>query len=129
MRRGFTLLELLVVLLVMGLALALVAPTLLPHATRARDPLGEALDMARQAALRRAETVELEISASGAWTLYAATSPGEAPLSTSRLERWTPRAAVTIVVSPTGTCGIAARSLAAAGQLRLQPFTCEVATP
>lgn len=126
MRRGFTLLEVLVVLLVMGLAIALVAPSLAPRTARPEEPLREVLHAARDAALRRAETVELEIAPSGAWTLYAAASPGEAPLGASRLPGWKASAPLAILVAPTGTCGFAARSLSVAAQFTLEPFTCEV---
>lgn len=68
-RRAFTLLELLVVLVLLGLAAAFVLPTLrLP--VRATDA-ATALERARAIAVRRGEAVRLEHDAAGAWTVRA----------------------------------------------------------
>ena len=70
-RRGMSLLELLVVLTLMGVAGALVAPVFRP-----RSPAPERADealvaSARQAAVRRAEPLRVRMSANGSWSIVA----------------------------------------------------------
>ena len=87
-RRGVTLLELLVVLLLLGLAVALTLPRIsLPRAADEGDPLARTVAMGRALALRRAEALRLEVDADGRWRLLARDSvlqrgvvPAAAPL-------------------------------------------------
>ena len=91
-RRGVTLLELLVVLLLLGLAVALTLPRLsVPRGPDDGDPLARTAAMGRALALRRAEALRLEVDADGRWRLLArdsvlhrgaitGTIPGVAPL-------------------------------------------------
>lgn len=58
-RRGVTLLELLVVVVLLGLGAALVAPALRVSGRPQLDPLQEALQAARRDAVRRGETVQV----------------------------------------------------------------------
>ncbi|MGZ8414640.1 MAG: prepilin-type N-terminal cleavage/methylation domain-containing protein [Gemmatirosa sp.] len=98
-RRGVTLLELLVVLLLLGLAAALAAPRLLrPRAADAGDPLARTVAMGRALALRRAEALRLEIDADGRWRLVARDSVlqrGALPTATTPLR---------LGISPLGVC-------------------------
>ena len=77
-RRGFTLLELLVVLVLLGLGAALVLPSLrLP----ARAPGEDApLERARATAIRRGEAVRLSVNPTGDWTVRATADTGGAIL-------------------------------------------------
>ena len=124
MRSGFTLVELLVVLVVMGLIVGLVAPALVPRPEPdERDSLAPAVRFAREAALRRSEVTYLRIEPAGDWRVEAASSHDGGPLARGRLERYRGGAA-TLVVSPIGTCGFDARSAPDPG-LAVDPLTCE----
>ena len=123
--KGYTLIEVLVVLVVMGLAAALVAPAFLP---RRSDPDGVVglVRQARTAAIRRAEEISLRIEASGAWRLDAAASLQAGAIATGRISS-PPPAAVTLVFSPLGSCSPDVESGAAGQALGLDPLTCEAA--
>jgi type II secretory pathway pseudopilin PulG len=106
-----TLLELLVVLILLGLAAALVAPVLrLPAAgtggaeESAPVALGRAADAARALALRRGEAVVLAVAADGRWTVTPAVAAADTvPLLGGRAAVAV-GAPLRVVVSPVGTC-------------------------
>jgi prepilin-type N-terminal cleavage/methylation domain-containing protein len=126
MSRGYTLIEMLVVLVLMGLAAALVAPTLMPS----RAPSDEVLALiaqARSTGVRRAETVTLTLEASGAWRLNGAASRAAGAIAAGRLSRL--QTALTLVFSPLGSCGADVATAAAAEALRIDPLTCAPAAP
>jgi prepilin-type N-terminal cleavage/methylation domain-containing protein len=125
-RSGFTLVELLVVLVVMGLMVGLVAPSIIPRQERdERDSLAPVVRFAREAAVRRSETVHLSIDPSGAWRVDATSATGEPPLATGRVEHYAGGRA-TLIVSPIGTCAPDAASARAAQAFDLDPLTCEL---
>jgi prepilin-type N-terminal cleavage/methylation domain-containing protein len=125
-RSGFTLVELLVVLVVMSLMVGLVAPAVIPRpAPDERGSLAPVIEFAREAAVRRSEIVHLRIDASGAWRVDGTSSSADGPLATGRLEGYALGAA-TLVASPIGTCAFDARSARVAETLRLDPLTCEI---
>ena len=69
-RCGFTLLELIVALVVMGVISALVAPSLgAPRERGGGGELGQVLQAVRGAAIARAQTLSLTVGDDGAWTL------------------------------------------------------------
>jgi prepilin-type N-terminal cleavage/methylation domain-containing protein len=125
-RGGFTLLEVLVVLIVMGIAVALVAPALLPR-KQTQSALDSLIPTAREAAARRGEIVYLRVAESGQWRLEGAASSSAAPLASGRVDpfRGLP---LTIIVSPVGSCAFDLQSTAAARVVRLDPLTCRVDT-
>lgn len=129
MRRhhGFTLIEVLVVLLLLGLAAALVAPIFLPRAD-AEHEIARLVRQTRDVAERRGETVHLTIATSGTWWMQGAASAAAGPLTGGRLEAFSGPPG-TLVVSPIGTCAFDARSAAAAGAIAIDPLTCEVRAP
>ena len=98
-RRGFTLVELIVVLVLMGLALALVAPSLTPPPVAERDAMQRVLDAARAAAVRRAETVLLDVRPDGRWTATAGTD--SVPLLHGVIDS---ARALRLNISPLGAC-------------------------
>jgi prepilin-type N-terminal cleavage/methylation domain-containing protein len=74
-RRGVTLLELLVVLVVMGIAAAVVAPALVRPVARPAGASGSVESLvadARRTAIRRGQPVRLRLAADGVWALVAA---------------------------------------------------------
>lgn len=123
---GFTLLELLVVLVLMGLAAALVAPALL-RPERSSTGLESLIPTVRQEAARRGETLYLRVAASGEWRLEGATPSRAIRVAAGKVE---PFAGVplTLIVSPLGTCSFDVPSAAAARVIPLDPLSCKVAS-
>ena len=70
-RRGVTVLELLIVLTLMGVASALVAPVFARRAPAPGSVEAPIVAAARHAAIRRAEPLRLRMSANGAWSIVA----------------------------------------------------------
>lgn len=70
-RRGVTLLELLVVLVLMGISAAVVAPALNPPAESRANSSVALVERARRAATARGEPVRLQIAADGAWAIVS----------------------------------------------------------
>jgi prepilin-type N-terminal cleavage/methylation domain-containing protein len=101
-RRGVTLLELLVVLLLLGLAVALTLPRIsLPRRTDEGDPLARTVAMGRALALRRAEALRLEVDADGRWRLLARDSVLQRGALPATMP---PTAALRLGISPLGVC-------------------------
>ena len=98
-RAGVTLLELLVVLVLLGLAAGLAAPVLRPRATAADDPTARTIAAARALALRRAESLRLDVGADGRWAIVAR---GDSVLQRGALPPT--GAALRLGISPLGVC-------------------------
>jgi prepilin-type N-terminal cleavage/methylation domain-containing protein len=123
---GFTLLELLVVLVILALAAALAVPALIRAAGgRPANDLSSLILGAREAAARRGETIYLSISASGDWSLEGAASRKDGPLQSGSVDTF-PGLPLTLIVSPVGTCGFDTRSGKAAELIALNNLTCEL---
>jgi type II secretory pathway pseudopilin PulG len=93
-----TLLELLVVLVLLGLAAAAVAPAVRGPVTEPADPRERTIAAARALAVRRAEALRLEIDAAGRWRLLARDSvlrTGALPAAGAPLR---------LAISPLGVC-------------------------
>lgn len=71
LRRGVTLLELLIVLTLMGVAAALVAPVLVRPTPEPVSAGREIVSRARQQAVRRGEPLRVAMWANGSWVLSA----------------------------------------------------------
>src|SRR5207245_8194995 len=116
-RPGFTLVEILVVLIMMGLAAALVAPALLaPH--HHASTLNDVVAGAREAAARRGEVLYLSIEPTGRWRLEGGANPLEGTLAGGRLEPFL-AAPVPLSVSLCGICAIYVQSANESIQLKL----------
>ena len=123
MKNGYTLIEVIVVLVLMAVAVALVAPALVtPH--HEDGVITELIARARAVAIRRAEAVELRIEQSGAWRLDGMASIEAGPVATGTVSPG-PAAALTLIFSPLGSCAPDVATAAAAASLRLDPLTCE----
>jgi prepilin-type N-terminal cleavage/methylation domain-containing protein len=123
-RRGFTLLEVIIVLLLMALATALVAPAITSREPRTRDELAALLRMARLAAVRRGEIVTVTVAASGRWRLDGDASAASGPIASGQLGA-KPAAALTVAVSPLGACAPALDSASTVLLASVDPLTCE----
>src|SRR5256712_6125455 len=107
-RSGFTLIEMLVVLILMGLVAVLVVPALFPR-HHDQSALNALLVSAREVAARRGEVVYVHIDPTGDWRMEAGAHPPPATLATRRVEPVF-IAAVTLLVAPLGRCGLDVRS-------------------
>lgn len=123
MRRGYTLIEIIVVLVIMGLAATLVAPALFRSPTYDRQrQLTALVQSARSAAADKGEVVYVRIEPSGAWDMEAT----EGQFSNGRIDRLS-GSPLTLIVSPVGSCSFDVRSsAAAAAAIALDPLTCDV---
>ncbi len=120
---GYTLIEVIVVLVIMGLAAALVAPALLrsPMYDRQRQ-LTDLVQSARSAAADKGEIVYVRIEPTGDWHMEGT----EGAFSRGRMDRLS-AAPLTLIVSPVGSCSFDVRSTAAAAAVTaLDPLTCDV---
>jgi general secretion pathway protein H len=122
---GFTLLEMAVVLLLIGMAAALVAPVLL-RVNPGRSGFEELIATARETAVRRGEVLYLRVGISGQWSLDAATSTSTTEaLATGRVESVV-GAPLTLMLAPNGSCMFDVATVTRGTSIRLDPLTCEV---
>ena len=122
MSRGYTLLEVIVVLVLLGLAASVVAPALIAPRDRGTAITGVIAE-ARALAIRRAEALELRIEPSGAWRLDGVASAQAGALVTGTIAP-APRVAITLLFSPLGSCAPDVVTTVAP-VMRLDPLTCE----
>ena len=122
--RGLTLLEMVVVLVLLGVALALSFPSLVPPRAATDDPLQRVLDDARRFAVRRAEPLSLAIEADGRWTLEASDRLAPEIIRSGQLDG-TRGAALRVLVSPLGACWIEG-SRSAGAPPTLDPALCRL---
>ncbi|HEU4681388.1 MAG TPA: GspH/FimT family protein [Gemmatimonadales bacterium] len=121
---GFTMVEVIVVLVLLTLAAAVVAPSLLPSRSESSE-LTSLVRNARETAIRRGETVHLRIDQSGSWQVAAGALTGDEILISGRLTN-VPAHGTKLVFSPLGTCGPPAESETV---LAFDPLTCELTPP
>lgn len=108
-RSGFTLLEVIVILALMAVAAAVVAPAF-RQPDRPNDDLRAIVAGARELAVRRAEALVLHVDNRGAWRLTPASDT--TAVSSGVLDR--AGQAARIRVTPLGACFNEAQSLGAA---------------
>lgn len=101
-RAGYTLLEIIVVLILVAIAAAIVGPSLASSRREPGSELATLVTNARGASVRRGEMVHLRIERSGAWQILRGAPPGALLLS-GRLTQ-PPPSNVELVFSPLGTC-------------------------
>jgi prepilin-type N-terminal cleavage/methylation domain-containing protein len=121
--RGYTLIEMIVVLAIMALAATLVAPALLRSPVYDRQhQLAAVVQATRGAAADHGEVIYLRIEPNGQWHMEGA----EGAVSHGRIDPIS-SADLTLIVSPVGSCAFDVRSnAAAAAVVRLDPLTCEM---
>jgi prepilin-type N-terminal cleavage/methylation domain-containing protein len=125
-RSAFTLIELIVVLAIMALATALVAPALLRPFRDDSAQLAAVITSARETAAARGEIIYLRIDPTGDWHMEGGGSSREGEVTRGRM-RPLARVPLALIVSPTGSCAFDVRSsAAAAAAVTLDPLTCEI---
>ncbi len=127
---GFTLVEIVVVLVVLGLSAALVAPALLPP--REEGPsasLWGVIAWVQDMALRRGETLVLEVTPDGSWTAFGASSLEVGPLGAGELDGDPPRHGFSLRVGPLGSCGLTLEADTLGWRPPVDPLTCRVVSP
>ncbi len=125
---GLTLIEILVVLILLGIAAGLIAPAFLPPHRNEESALATLIRRAQDIAATRGETVFLGIAASGDWRLDAGSTASAEALASGSLDGYDGPRGI-LVVSALGTCGFDVRSNDAVRAIPLDPLTCEVVTP
>lgn len=119
-RSAITLVELLVVLVVLGLGSALVAPSLLfPDKPEGR-PYDAILEGVVDLAAAREEVLRLDVEPDGRWRVAA--SPSAETLARGRIDAYENDGFI-LLVSPLGSCGPAPGSTP---PFALDPLTCTV---
>jgi prepilin-type N-terminal cleavage/methylation domain-containing protein len=121
-RRGFTLVEVIVVLVVMSIAVAVVGVAFVPRRPDDLEQLEALVQYARSTAVRRAETMRLDVAPSGAWVLRGSTAGGDS-VASGRVKRGL-KERITVLFSAFGTCAPDLRSELAATPLPLDPTAC-----
>lgn len=122
-RRGFTLVEILVVLIILGLAFTLAIPALFSPRD-SEDATQRVVDAARHAAVRRASPAVLSIEPDGGWSLELASEREPGSGSQGQLD-WPYEFAVRIHITPMGACILETASLEKA--LTIDPLRCRLA--
>jgi prepilin-type N-terminal cleavage/methylation domain-containing protein len=121
---GFTLLEMVVVLLLLAVLAGVAIPSMLSSPAATESELQVLIGSARRSAIRRGETVRLQVGRSGTWQVVAGRAARDAPLMTGRLPGPLP-ATLDLVISPLGTCTPGLDG-AAEWPRDLDPWTCEL---
>jgi prepilin-type N-terminal cleavage/methylation domain-containing protein len=126
---GFSLVEVIVVLALLALATALVAPALIVPEEAQDSALSSIVDGVQELAIRRGETLRLQLTTEGSWHVEAGASGSGSVLAEGRLEGALQVPPFTLVASPIGTCGFDVRSSGAAGLPAVDPLTCALRAP
>jgi prepilin-type N-terminal cleavage/methylation domain-containing protein len=100
---GFTLLEVIVVVALLALAAAAVQPALWSSGAGPDETLARVVARAREAAVRRAESMRLRVEASGRWDVRPA-PPGDSLVVAADSLRQTLATAFILDISPLGVC-------------------------
>jgi prepilin-type N-terminal cleavage/methylation domain-containing protein len=127
-RSGYTLIEVLVVLVLLGLSAALAVPALLPP-RRAQSGAQRVIAQAREIAVLRGEVVYLRVEPSGEWTISAGGGTEGARLEgTLARGRMAPlaSAALTLRVAPVGSCAFDMQSLTTGAAPAVDLPACDV---
>ena len=126
-RRGVTLLELLVVLVLMGISAAVVIPALDPPVELRSDSASALVERARRAAISRGEPVRLRIEGDGAWALVSLRDGVPLAQGEARAEQQ-PTAtslAIDLRIDAMGSCTPASTLVGATGDaVRFDPLVC-----
>ncbi|HUQ83233.1 MAG TPA: prepilin-type N-terminal cleavage/methylation domain-containing protein [Gemmatimonadaceae bacterium] len=101
-RRGVTLLELIVVVALLGLVLAIAAPSFIVPKPPDESDVARAIDTGRRAALLRGEPVTLSLARDGSWRVDGDASAGTASIASGSFDG--PTIPLRVHISALGTC-------------------------
>jgi prepilin-type N-terminal cleavage/methylation domain-containing protein len=124
-RRGFTLVEILVVLILIGLMIGLVAPAVIPPRAN-DDPTSRLRQLVRSssaAAVKRGEIVRLTLHPTGDWEVLGIASAPPDSIAAGRLD--ISGLGMTLLFSPLGTCSPDFVSEKATAPLGFDLLTCD----
>lgn len=121
--------EVTVVLILLVIAAALVAPAFILRKGDPGSSLGSVVGGVQQLAARRGETLRLHVDADGGWKVEGVASLQEGELAGGSLGDEYGGPSFTLLVSAIGTCGFDVRSSNAARFVIIDPLTCKVERP
>ena len=101
-RRGVTLLELIIVIALLGLILGIAAPAFIVPSPKRQSELATVIATAKRAAILRGEPVTLAFVDGGAWQIDGDATPTAASIASGKLDSSV--GSLRIHVSPMGTC-------------------------
>jgi prepilin-type N-terminal cleavage/methylation domain-containing protein len=122
MMTGFTLVELLVVLVLLSLTFLLVTPALFRSENPAEDPVQRVVDEARRQAVKRAEEVALVFEADGRWVMEAGRASQHEAIGRGTID-WTYAFPARIRISAIGACLLEGPNIPVA---RFDPVRCRL---
>jgi prepilin-type N-terminal cleavage/methylation domain-containing protein len=122
---GYTLVELIVVLILLTIAAAVVAPSFRSPGPKDSSAFPTVIGSAREAAIRRGEMVRLHIDRFGAWQASAGTDGQTEFLMAGSLSDLQP-SSTDFLFSAFGTCALAIESSPSEALATLDPLTCEM---
>jgi type II secretory pathway pseudopilin PulG len=117
--------EVLVVLILLGLASTMVAPAFREPTPEPRSELQEVVDAARRLAVRNAATITLSFTSDGRWTAEQADGLAPTDLRSGSLAEGS--LALRLQVSPLGACSLEAAQ-PAEPRVTFDPVRCRLAT-
>lgn len=126
---GFTLVEVVVVLVVVGLGVALVAPSLRSPEREREASLAAVVGHARDLAASRGETLLLEFLPGGRWQVTGEASPASDTVASGVLAGRTARYRFALRVAPFGSCGLPLGTDTTPSDVRVETLTCRVVPP
>lgn len=118
-RPGLTLLELVVTLAILSVTLALVGPALVLRQSSPGELFSNLVADSRRVATRRAQAVQLDLGADGAWTLSGG-GPLETDAIISRGRIADAPGTARVRISPIGICVLDQTDI----PMRIDPLTC-----
>jgi prepilin-type N-terminal cleavage/methylation domain-containing protein len=124
-RTGFTLVEIVVVLVLLGLAATLVAPALLFPPDGPAPSLAEVIRQGREAAVARGTPLLLQVDGDNHWALLSPAGDTPVPLARGVLDDTT-RAVFTIRLTPTGLCAPVPQG---GSRVAVDPLDCGILLP
>lgn len=125
-RNGFTLVEILVVLVLFTLVFALSAPSLLPSAPAGSARAQDLIDEARRTAVTRAMAVSLSLGSDGRWVLAGAGVAGT-QLGSGAID-WPQEVPMRVHISPLGACHLEAAGVSGSA-FTIDPVRCRLTGP
>jgi prepilin-type N-terminal cleavage/methylation domain-containing protein len=124
-RQGFTLLEVLIVLALLGILASQVAPAFPTRPPGAGRDAGTVLEAARRLAVQRAAPLVLSYLPDGTWVLTSFPADGGAPVASGTLASPSPTA-LRFHISPLGGCTLSVPAQGGSASPAIDPVHCRI---